>query len=88
MNWEWILEARPMKNRLRDKELADLGTVYQSTKQSVKLMCSRHDKLEVLMLEMNDKYESLVATMAKMNGNNGKGIQIESHMTQFQLVVA
>lgn len=64
-----------------DKELGDLSAVYQSTNQCVKLMCCRQDRLEGLMIETNDKYGSLVAMMAKMNGGNGKGMQMEAHMT-------
>ncbi|CAA2956217.1 Hypothetical predicted protein [Olea europaea subsp. europaea] len=44
-------------------------------------MCSRQDRLEGLMIETNYKYGSLVAMMAKMNGRNGKGMQMEGHMT-------
>ncbi|CAA2961926.1 Hypothetical predicted protein [Olea europaea subsp. europaea] len=44
-------------------------------------MCCRQDRLEGLMIEANDKYGSLVAMMAKMNGGNGKGMQMEGHMT-------
>ncbi|CAA3027870.1 Hypothetical predicted protein [Olea europaea subsp. europaea] len=41
----------------------------------------RQDRLEGLMIETNYKYGSLVAMMAKMNGRNGKGMQMEGHMT-------
>ncbi|CAA3016441.1 Hypothetical predicted protein [Olea europaea subsp. europaea] len=67
--------------KLEDKELGDLSAVYQSTDQSVKFMCCRQDRLEGPMIEMNDKYGSLVTMMAKMNGGNGKGMQMEGHMT-------
>ncbi|CAA3027876.1 Hypothetical predicted protein [Olea europaea subsp. europaea] len=50
-------------------------------KEEGKRANGQQDRLEGLMIETNYKYGSLVAMMAKMNERNGKGMQMEGHMT-------
>ncbi|KAL2524543.1 Uncharacterized protein Adt_09597 [Abeliophyllum distichum] len=67
-----------------DKEINDLGAAYStvagkvdSTEKLLKAMSTKHDNY---MLKMNDKYESIVAMLAKMSMSKDK--QVEGSMSK------
>ncbi|KAL2510534.1 Uncharacterized protein Adt_16134 [Abeliophyllum distichum] len=62
-----------------DKEINDLGAAYStiagkvdSSEKLLKAMSTKHDNY---MLEMNDKYESIVAMLAKMSMSKDKHVE-------------
>ncbi|KAL2470648.1 Uncharacterized protein Adt_38784 [Abeliophyllum distichum] len=74
-----------------DKEIGDLSAAYkalsskvESSDLTLKVLCNRQERVENIMTEMNQKYESLVAMMAQINGgrNDTKEKQAESSVPQ------
>ncbi|KAL2461772.1 Uncharacterized protein Adt_45192 [Abeliophyllum distichum] len=62
-----------------DKEINDLGAAYttvaskvDSTEKRLRALSTKHDNY---MLEMNDKYESIVAMLAKMSMSKDKQVE-------------
>ncbi|KAL2497856.1 Uncharacterized protein Adt_23406 [Abeliophyllum distichum] len=92
--WEPTMETRQeaTKDHLRKKEkdISDLGLAYStlsskidSSYKNMKTMCCKQDRMEELMQNMNSKYESIVAMLARLNVIQNK--QVEGHNTIFAL---
>ncbi|KAL2493036.1 Uncharacterized protein Adt_28664 [Abeliophyllum distichum] len=52
-----------------DREVSDLGVAFKSSDQTFKVVCTKQERMEQLMLDMNRKYESVVSMLAQMSGS-------------------
>ncbi|KAL2465935.1 Uncharacterized protein Adt_41786 [Abeliophyllum distichum] len=52
-----------------DREVSDLGMAIKSSDQTLKAVCTKQERMEQLMMDMNGKYESIVSMLAQMSGN-------------------
>ncbi|KAL2492421.1 Uncharacterized protein Adt_28049 [Abeliophyllum distichum] len=78
-------------SRKVDKEIGDLSAAYKAVSSKVessdltlKVLCNRQERVENILTEVNQKYESLVAMMAQISGvrNDTKEKQVESSVPQ------
>ncbi|KAL2460887.1 Uncharacterized protein Adt_44307 [Abeliophyllum distichum] len=78
-------------SRKVDKEIGDLSAAYKALSSKVesydltlKVLCNRQERVENILTEVNQKYESLVAMMAQISGvrNDTKEKQAKSSVPQ------
>lgn len=50
-----------------DKEVTNLRVALKSLGQMLKVLSTKHDRLEEMIGEMNQKYESIIIMLAQMN---------------------
>ncbi|KAL2527082.1 Uncharacterized protein Adt_12136 [Abeliophyllum distichum] len=54
-----------------EREVTDLGVAFKSSDQTLKGVCTKKEKMEQLIMDMNNKYESIVSMLAQMSASKG-----------------